>query len=437
MTLRPLLLLAALCLYTASAPGAEPYLQGGARPFPPEIKATLDAHADILSLGVNSDWFTASNIDEARFVEAIDLVARAVKAGHIPGAVIHADRINSNTMPVAIGYKMIDPQKRRVEPDTLYDVEDLTGPLITTPLVLGEILQLRLKTDTRLAELLPPFAGTDKAEITVDQLLRHTSGLPAVYTEPDTLRTREDILPFLAQVPLATKPGDEVQVSPLNVILLGLIVEKLEGKPFSEVAEAQIIGKFDLNPSRLGIEPDKRQVLAPGGYSPLLGRMAWGEAPDRIGMILGNDSPHRGFMTYSDSLGNLAKTTTPILALYTLPGSENFTPLGPLFKPSSQAKGGESMAAGFSVGRFGPRSYGWDAKGGSSVWILPEKMAYIIFLSNFNHPNGPRPGRVDPRDQVLPLLAEALKPVSPPVDTAPANPQPSPGSPPGSQPPPP
>ncbi|MEO8376266.1 MAG: serine hydrolase domain-containing protein [Candidatus Sumerlaeota bacterium] len=401
----------------ATAMEPQTYLQGGAKPFPPELKQKLDAHVGILSLGINSDWLAASDIDAAKYIEALGVTATAVENGEIPGAVIYADRIASNTIPIAIGYMMTDPQRRKVERDTMYDIGDLTGPLCTNPLVIAALMQQKLKLDVKISELFPIFLGTNKEAITIEQLLRHTSGLPAVYTAPDILKTRDGILLWISIATVTGSPGAQVEVSDLNEVLLGMVLEKVFEKKYSDLVQEMIIDHYEMKPSALGAPPNHRSIIAPGAYSDSLGRMVWAEPADPIAIALGADAGHAGMVVYADALANLVKSTIPLITLSTLPGGEKFTPLGRLFQPSSDLPGGAQMAGGFMTGKLGPRSYGWDARSGCSIWILPDKMAYIIFLSNYSHPAGLAGRTADCRDTVLPLLADSLLPLRPPVDT--------------------
>ncbi|MCC6546380.1 beta-lactamase family protein [Candidatus Sumerlaeota bacterium] len=411
------LLALVLCACGASAQEPKTYLQGGAKPFPAGLKAKLDAHADIIALGINSEWLAASNIDAAKYIEAISITADAVERGEMPGAVIHVDRIASNTIPISIGDMMTDPQRHRAERDTLYDVGDLTGPLFTNPLVVTALMQQKLKLEQKISDLLPVFRGTNKEAITIEELLRHSSGLPAVHDAPEAPHNRDEVLAFIAQLPTRFPPGTQVEVSDLNEVLLGMVVEKAFGGNYSDIVQEKIIDAYGMTPSALGALPDHRLIIAPGEYSQRLGRMVWAEPAEPIAMALGRDSGHTGAVVFADALANMLKNTIPLITLSTLPGTEKFTPLGRLLVPSTNLPGGAHMAGGVAVGKLGPRSYGWDARSGSSVWILPDKMAYVIFLSNYSHPNGLTDRKGDCRERVLPLLAEALMPLSPPVDT--------------------
>ena len=88
-----------------------------------------------------------------------------------------------------------------------------------------------IDVEARLASVLPEFADSDKAGVTVAQLLSHTSGLPDYRPYHAQLAT----LPFLERAsalrellrrePLAHRPGERVLYSDLDFMILGWVVE--------------------------------------------------------------------------------------------------------------------------------------------------------------------------------------------------------------------
>ena len=62
------------------------------------------------------------------------------------------------------------------------------GKPLTAFLVMQQFEAQRLKLSTRLAELLPEFTDTDKADVTVFDLLTHQSGFPQTETGWPSMR---------------------------------------------------------------------------------------------------------------------------------------------------------------------------------------------------------------------------------------------------------
>lgn len=112
-------------------------------------------------------------------------------------------------------------------PDDCFDVASLTKVCATLPAILQLVAQDLLTLDAPAAEWLPALRSTDKASITVRQLLTHTSGLPA--WRPFYARTRErnDVPALIAAQPLESRPGTRRCYSDLGFLLLGFLIEAI------------------------------------------------------------------------------------------------------------------------------------------------------------------------------------------------------------------
>lgn len=163
-----------------------------------------------------------------------------------------------------------------------------------------------LALEDSLGELLPEHGISDDRadEITVEQLLTHTSGLTAADglahgdrfdNEPGAIRRQAT---GLEDVSLARSPGDGYEYSSLNYLLLGAVVEEAGGAPFtSQVDRVARNAGTDLITSPTAAEtipPGHRQIFGrsvafdspwdssgtPYGYlgSDLDGLTAWARA---------------------------------------------------------------------------------------------------------------------------------------------------------------
>lgn len=120
------------------------------------------------------------------------------------------------------------------------------------------ILQLiesgKLKFDEEIGNLLDlDFKAIDK-KITVKQLLCHTSGIPdyfdeSIMNEYDELwkdypnykiRTSSDLIPLFIDKPMMYARGEKFQYNNTGFVVLGLIIEKITGKPFDEYLKKNV-----------------------------------------------------------------------------------------------------------------------------------------------------------------------------------------------------
>ena len=101
--------------------------------------------------------------------------------------------------------------------------------------------QGKLSFNQTLDECLPNYPNKDIAKkITIRHLLTHCSGLPEYWTIEyekswQEISRLDQILKFFADQPLVFEPGTQHQYCNTNFIVLGLVIERLYGQPFSDV----------------------------------------------------------------------------------------------------------------------------------------------------------------------------------------------------------
>lgn len=105
------------------------------------------------------------------------------------------------------------------------------------------VLQLveagEISLDDTIVDVLPDYPNPEIAgQVTIHQLLTHTSGLGDVFNErfeetpKDQIRTLEDYLLLFVDQPLQFEPGSRAAYSNAGYIVLGLIIEEVSGMSF-------------------------------------------------------------------------------------------------------------------------------------------------------------------------------------------------------------
>lgn len=129
---------------------------------------------------------------------------------------------------------------------TRFDVGSITKDL--TKAAIGQLAQAgKLRLSDTIATHLPGYPNKDVAgRITIEQLLRHTSGLGDVFT-PEyfnlsrmRLRTLADYLPVYADDALVFEPGTNKRYSNYGYIVLGLIIEAVSGQSYYDYVQRNI-----------------------------------------------------------------------------------------------------------------------------------------------------------------------------------------------------
>jgi D-alanyl-D-alanine carboxypeptidase len=94
------------------------------------------------------------------------------------------------------------------------------------------------------------------ADVTVAQLLQHTSGVPdfsqskefqqAVVASLDVAPPPAQLLSYVASEPLEFTPGTEYRYSNSDNVLVGLIVQAVSGSPYEDLLAARVYGPLRL-----------------------------------------------------------------------------------------------------------------------------------------------------------------------------------------------
>ncbi|WP_225844978.1 serine hydrolase [Streptomyces sp. HPF1205] len=137
--------------------------------------------------------------------------------------------------------------------DTQYRIGSLTKTFVA-------VLVMRLRDEGLLALTDPlgrhlPDAGVVAGELTVGQLLAHTSGIASETPGPWWERTPGDLRPELADVlgddPVKHPAGSRHHYSNPGYALLGALVERLRGMPWGEALRAEVLEPLGMTRTTL------------------------------------------------------------------------------------------------------------------------------------------------------------------------------------------
>ncbi|MBO1359507.1 serine hydrolase [Acetobacter sacchari] len=172
-------------------------------------------------------------------------------AGLYPGAVLlvaHHGRIVRLQAFGDASYLTVDPAgkavpeqtPRAMAADEIFDLASMTKVVSTTAALMHLVDQGRLHLTDKLGDLLPAFSGTDKADITLQQLLTHRAGLWE--WQPTWLfqHPAGNALPFLARLPRRYGIGERWSYSDLGFMILGAIVAKTVNEPLNAYMAREI-----------------------------------------------------------------------------------------------------------------------------------------------------------------------------------------------------
>ncbi len=137
------------------------------------------------------------------------------------------------------GYGYQDIQNKiENTPNTIFQVGSMTKQFTAT-VVLKLAEQQKLSLDDKISKYFPNIRRGD--EITIKNLLTHTSGLSEIFRDPLYTKenkqipiSKEKLLSFFIDKPLYFDPGTQYAYCNSGYVLLGLIIEKVSGKSYEQ-----------------------------------------------------------------------------------------------------------------------------------------------------------------------------------------------------------
>ncbi|MEW2397036.1 serine hydrolase domain-containing protein [Streptomyces sp. NPDC046862] len=191
--------------------------------------------------------------------------------------------------------------------DTPFDLASLTK-LFTAVAAVQQMERGTLGIDARVGAYLPDFTGAAEHDVTVRQLLTHTSGLRPelpLYDCP-TDEARLDLL--RAETP-TTRPGTEYRYSDLNMLLLQHLLERLTGRGLDILIRDGITRPLGMTSTTFGPCPgaaateDQRRPWAKADRG-----MLRGDVHDENAWALGGVAGHAGLFSTARDLAVFCRT---------------------------------------------------------------------------------------------------------------------------------
>ena len=328
-----------------------------------------------------------------------DLMQQGLQERVYPGAVLLVGRGDDRCFLQAYGSADLFACRPMV-PDTVFDLASLTKPLATALAVAVLVDRRRIGLDQPASDWLPVLQGTDKAGITIRQLLCHRSGLPAHRLYAMALRglpptdRKSAVLDWVARTPLEAAPGTTTCYSDLGFMLLCRLVESAAHQGMDALLHEEVYTPWELDDLffvDLSSPERRRAPFAATELCPLRNRLLIGEVHDDNAWFAGGVDGHAGLFGTAGTVFELlrklvsdlrGKSAAPLFSQQTLAefffGTETMPwPLG-FDRPSR-----ENSSAG---GRFSPLSVGHLGFTGTSFWLDFRKDLCVVLLTNRVHP---------------------------------------------------
>ncbi len=288
------------------------------------------------------------------------------------------------------GAELPRDQWESTERDTIFDIASLTK-LFTAISALQEVERGNVRLDAPVADYLPAFAENGKQDITVRQLLTHTSGLPAevqLWKLPPAER-----VPAVLGLRPENEPGTHYTYSDPNMITLGLLVERVSGRSLDEVVSERITEPLGMSDTGYRPAEQLHHRIAATEYQRNPDRgMVRGRVHDENAWSLGGVAGQAGIFASAGDLAVLGQALLNggaygdhrILSESTVESmlrNENTE-----FPGSAHGLGFELDQRFYMGGLSGPRTAGHTGFTGTSLVLDRDSRSVAVLLSNRVHP---------------------------------------------------
>ena len=352
------------------------------------------------------------------------LVETALADAKMPGCVIVIGRSSGILFHKAYGQRALVPARAPMTENTIFDQASLSKAMVTATLIQKLIERGQLHLDDRASKYLPEFASRNKGDITVRQLLLHTSGLPIVNPLSDYADGPQAGLAHVFDQRLEAAPGQVYNYGDLGYIVLGALIERITGERLDKLARREIFQPLGMRETGYLPAVSQRYRIAPTEIAeerpiPLI----HGEVHDPRAWLLGGVAGNAGVFATADDVARFARM---------LLGEGQLDGVRILSRASFQEltrpqllPGATIRSAGWDVqsayskprGRYlSPRAFGHGGYTGVSLWVDPELDLFVSFSSNRVHPNAE--GNVIALEaNITDAAVEAIQPIPPACDT--------------------
>ncbi len=275
-----------------------------------------------------------------------------------------------------------------VGPETRWDLASITKPIVGLA-VMSLVEAGALTLDDPVATHLPEYAGTDKAGLTLAELLTHTSGLPGQQPLYRDNASAEALLEAVVRLPLRFAAGTAVEYSSPGFMIVGQIAEQVSGMRLDTLVTELVARPAGMD--QTGFGPVENAAATED--CPWRGRIVQGTVHDENAAVLGGIAGHAGLFATIDDMARLGTAlcrggigergrllTERTLAVMIQPRTDGLglrRTLAWQGRDPYRCSGGDLLTAS---------AYGHTGFTGTSLWIDPELDLFVVLLTNRVHP---------------------------------------------------
>ncbi|MBL9133785.1 MAG: beta-lactamase family protein [Verrucomicrobiaceae bacterium] len=192
-----------------------------------------------------------------RMQSALQIIQTQIDNGTLHSAVLHVRRGDQVTQHVF----------GKAEPDSMFLLGSITKPLAVALPVMILVDRGELKLSDHAVKHLPEFNEGARKDITIEQLLTHTSGLPDQLENNNELRAQHaplsEFVEGAVRTPLLFAPGTQYHYQSMGILLAAEIVERVTKTALPDFLQQHIFTPLGMTHSVLGLGKFQKADMVP------------------------------------------------------------------------------------------------------------------------------------------------------------------------------
>lgn len=305
-----------------------------------------------------------------------------------PGAVIRIKHKGRVVVDEALGTNSLQEDGVAMTKKHIFDMASLTKVMATMPAMLQLLEGGEIHLNDKVGTFLPEFATHQKEQMTLKQLMTHSSGLIAHRPYFERKLTTAEVLQDIYVEKLSYPSDSDVVYSDLGYILLMAVIEKVTGQPIQDYVQDHIFKPLGME--HTGYLPKyERHEYAPTEFLDHLHDHKYGIVHDDNTEFMGGISGHAGLFSSMEDV-SIFTTMLENEGMYNgkqiidtrwlAKSRENFT----LFSTESRGLGWQLKGDGPNpIGDLMSNdTYGHTGYTGTSFYIDPVEQLTVILLTN-------------------------------------------------------
>ena len=187
---------------------------------------------------------------------AAQIIQDQIDKGTLHNAVLHVQRGNEMTQQIF----------GQAQPGSMFLLGSISKPL-TAAAVMVLVDRGELKLSDHAVKFLPEFNEGARKDITIEQLLTHTSGLPDQLENNNELRAKHaplsEFVKGAVRTPLLFSPGTKYHYQSMGILLAAEIAERVTKTPLPNFLQEHVFAPLGMARSVLGLGSFEKSDMVP------------------------------------------------------------------------------------------------------------------------------------------------------------------------------